>query len=651
MKRALKIIFAIIIIIAVAIGAIFAIKKFVIGDAFIVKDSIEVDVSDYEERLKEIDSEIPGMTKYDKLKAGLNPDMNDTDRDGLTDNDELNVYGSDPTKKSTAGDLYTDKYKVDNNMDVNKKYDYTGTYDYPNNTCTEVILNATVVDDFEASVEPVKIADNLDFKIFKEYRIYNYSGEIKIDVSNILKDNSISIENIDVYTYKLGSKAGKTKFNVEDNIISLKNDCKFNDMYYVYLVDARNDIKNKQIVDKIEDINKMAVVSDVVDYFHGIVIARPLLTIIERWCGGYGSTQIYMVDSGSAFYNNQYGLDMIELLNYMYGYEKSSSKYTPENVVVNIISEEEYQELYNKYETLDSISPSSHHFNGDVINQPLSQFLTYCYFTQADVTGKFDYSGPEGQKEIVTHDYTGDFDIKLETLPFGNFATELSPGGSCMGIAALTAKLHNKKFISPSDSFYYKNDTINRNIMWDLSTDYENETLLNPGLNDYKSLAYVSNNADKNGLITPKTDAEAQFLNMIGCYWKEGNDKIKNSCNYRYKNVDNYPIANMEKVKKQLFAGNILICGLSQGNGAHAINVYRYDEQEDGTIILEAYDSNYPTYKGERVFVKIIPKKSSYGYEDSFDFEYITPSYTITSVNADKYFLIFMDDEFNILAG
>lgn len=44
--------------------------------------------------------------------------------DGLTDKEEIEVYGSDPLKASTAGDLYTDKYKVEHDMDVNKKYDY-----------------------------------------------------------------------------------------------------------------------------------------------------------------------------------------------------------------------------------------------------------------------------------------------------------------------------------------------------------------------------------------------------------------------------------------------------------------------------------------------------------------------------------------------
>ncbi len=63
----------------------------------------------YTEPLKGEPSDIVGMSKYDKYAMGLSiQDGSDTDGDGLTDKEEIEVYGSDPLKKSTSGDLYDD---------------------------------------------------------------------------------------------------------------------------------------------------------------------------------------------------------------------------------------------------------------------------------------------------------------------------------------------------------------------------------------------------------------------------------------------------------------------------------------------------------------------------------------------------------------
>lgn len=47
----------------------------------------------------------------------------DFDKDGLSDYEEIEVYGSDPNRKSTSGDFYSDGYKVDNDMDLFTVYE------------------------------------------------------------------------------------------------------------------------------------------------------------------------------------------------------------------------------------------------------------------------------------------------------------------------------------------------------------------------------------------------------------------------------------------------------------------------------------------------------------------------------------------------
>ncbi len=70
-------------------------------------------LGEYFNSLKYEVSDIANMSKYDKFVMGLSiEDGSDSDNDGLTDKEELEIYNSDPTKLSTAGDLYTDGYKV-----------------------------------------------------------------------------------------------------------------------------------------------------------------------------------------------------------------------------------------------------------------------------------------------------------------------------------------------------------------------------------------------------------------------------------------------------------------------------------------------------------------------------------------------------------
>ena len=73
--------------------------------------------------LKDKKSDIKGMSQYDKYNMGLDyHDGSDSDHDGLTDKEEIEVYGTDPLKSSTAGDLYTDGYKVENDLDPENAY-------------------------------------------------------------------------------------------------------------------------------------------------------------------------------------------------------------------------------------------------------------------------------------------------------------------------------------------------------------------------------------------------------------------------------------------------------------------------------------------------------------------------------------------------
>jgi hypothetical protein len=61
----------------------------------------------------DLDSDGDGLTDADEINIyGTNPLNPDTDGDGLTDGDEVNIYGTDPLNPDTDGDGYSDGDEV-----------------------------------------------------------------------------------------------------------------------------------------------------------------------------------------------------------------------------------------------------------------------------------------------------------------------------------------------------------------------------------------------------------------------------------------------------------------------------------------------------------------------------------------------------------
>ncbi len=157
-----------------------------------------------EEAIDNAPSDIDGMTKGEKAAAGMGiQDGADSDHDGLTDKEELEVYHSDPLKASTADDLYLDGYKVAHDMDVNTYYEYEGSRDVTFEEFPEVKTEAKIATDFNAQcvsgapVDTDGVLNGVD--IYKSYTIGYFSGPVMIDVSEIAEENDVAPEDIHAY--------------------------------------------------------------------------------------------------------------------------------------------------------------------------------------------------------------------------------------------------------------------------------------------------------------------------------------------------------------------------------------------------------------------------------------------------------------------
>lgn len=60
------------------------------------------------------DKDFDGISDEDEKKYKTNPELSDTDGDGLTDYAEIFIYKSDPLKQDTDGDGYIDGLEVRN---------------------------------------------------------------------------------------------------------------------------------------------------------------------------------------------------------------------------------------------------------------------------------------------------------------------------------------------------------------------------------------------------------------------------------------------------------------------------------------------------------------------------------------------------------
>ena len=157
----------------------------------------------------------------------------DFDEDGLPDYYEKEVYGSDPSKKSTSGDIYNDCYKVEHNMDL---------FTYYEQEWVELDDNFQIMGDDMKSNELLgcdTYPDYLDNSLV-EYLVLglNFQGKVRYK-SNINTD----INNLEISVYNPGKlEYAKIEYKIVDDYIEF-----YVDRGYCYYL----------VYDKSVDIDKL----------------------------------------------------------------------------------------------------------------------------------------------------------------------------------------------------------------------------------------------------------------------------------------------------------------------------------------------------------------------------------------------------------
>lgn len=120
------------------------------------------------------DSDQDGLSDEDERLRGTDPNSVDTDKDGLTDFEEIDKYGTDPLKNDTDGDGYLDGEEVQSLHDPLKP---------PTDPTAAVLLRPKPIEEPKASVKPileslvVEKIENKEIKTAPSSSTYETNGQ------------------------------------------------------------------------------------------------------------------------------------------------------------------------------------------------------------------------------------------------------------------------------------------------------------------------------------------------------------------------------------------------------------------------------------------------------------------------------------------
>ncbi len=598
------------------------------------------------EYLKSQASDINGMTQYDKYEMGLTVgDGSDTDMDGLSDKDEIEVYGSDPLKYSTAGDLYSDAYKAEHGMSFTEPAEYTGDFVFANNECAEVALEADTAQDFEANI--VDYTGNDMYKlegknVLRQYFVAVYDGHVTIDLGAC----GLDPENIAVYTQSFYSdKASGTGFKTEGKKITVNKTYPMNTPYMIYITEADSNALAK-ILPTVGSVDTTVGRRDTIDFNIGAVSEYTAIPRILVYGSFIFSKEMTILYDDTVVGTN---VALQEIVNYIVSmrYQNNLRGEDPNKTLadyknIKVIPASEYEWRVNLFKSGLGGFFQKFNFSGSNSKNEHEQF--FCWFTYEDYLRNVqEYGTRMDYVSTVIPEVSG---VKIadgfsyaDTLPFRNFNTARM-NGVCGGISHLTAQLFNTGSMNyPSGAFtsagisestgnemYYlgKVDGGGEVYSYDLNANEYNSTLLDKGLIDYRNPEYTDEHLDENGRLTKNLDeTDKNFVTMLeyGCLMSNqicpSGDYYINDTNHVSSSdgkilYDKFESGDLvDKIAHEIDEGRIvdaafmvkMMSGKREESG-HAINIVGYQNAhtlntDNRTAkVFYVYDSNAPMTLG-----------------------------------------------------
>ncbi len=595
---------------------------------------------DYE---PEEESYIPGYTWQELLDMGLvardNDKKADSDLDGLSDYDELIVYGTNPAAFSTAGDMYSDKYKVENGLDAT--------------VYKEGFVTPNVEEGLEVELEPV---DALNTHVYMTAYVWDndeeqngyvaaitigpYEGNIKYDLSKYGEGMTAGL-------VRYGGEFIKLNKYVEDDILS----CKYQGDTPATLLIYKK--KNERKVMKAVKNNEM-IMPEAEEY---TCFVSP-----QIWNEKVGTSQKeamlkLLYKEYQHVDEEQFGIvaeEVYRMMPEMYVkiFDKNGLPVVP--MLGECYDETQIKNL-RKYATVPKSSPEEELFTEktnafakfmgmDAMYQNKILAFKDKYAFYAWLMG-YDYNRGDVRGEVQCVDNDTLFSVGKDTFVFPNFSSYISTGGNCMGLARVMAMLYNGETLYPYERSYSGDVDCSYSLYGDV-----HGTLFDRYLDDYLNKKYFSRLGKKMLDESKLTTEENNFVNFVGTYWMEGNDLFYLKKQYEIVKEGQSPKADaLVALSEYLADGKVaLVCMLGE-SGGHTINAYEVESctYDPNKFFILCYDTNY-VGKTTTIEVYVNEKTDtfSYVYEPSENLRFSSESYSSTLLKSgEKCNIIYFCDE------
>ncbi|MFI3169957.1 MAG: hypothetical protein R3Y06_08440 [Faecalibacterium sp.] len=580
---------------------------------------------DYADYLAEA-SDIEGLTRQDKIEMGLSPmDNADTDEDGLTDQEEIEVYGSDPTLFSTAGDMFGDGYKVANGLDVQE---YLAESQENALVYYNEFDNLTPCGESAADVLGVFEEVTWDLggiEVYQAYRVYDFNGTVTIDFSDYLPEGEFSFFVMTDGVYK------EVTDGIEGNSVTVAVDSTQNATTIIGISEVYQSDSGSLF--SFFSAEQMAVEKDALS--EGDIIVMASLAYYD-WAGEgiyvfEGKNLLAQTNTAneayfSALLSAQYSEDLGKEVNVIFKYLPTANITVLQYILSGI------QDAYDKVIAENGLEDFG-----------LEYFYTYAYypagtFRTLDCLPLLESEETQEVRDTALITDTAiitSFDVATDALPFPNISTYLGTIGNCAGFAEITARLFNGNLYSAVDTL----PTDSGGMSYDIS-DAAFATFFDKGLSDYQSVLYYRETYPNGEMLDASqitNQEDFAFIEFMGAFLTHQND-VMESVLYYFGASPSYDI--IEAAEEYLKNNQILTLAINAGNGGHAVNVYgiEYDQDDPDKVYLLVYDCNLPndtlygsngdTYAGN-CKVEITKKKKIYINENGvldvkyqFDFCY-----------------------------
>lgn len=617
---------SLIIIILLVIGSVKGVSWYreyvynkVVEKSLLVNDQT---VEELDSASKKQDWNNDGIINEEAEKRGLNITADDSDGDGLSDYDEINIYKSNPLKYSTADDIYSDGYKVFLGYDLKKRYETFTILETVNPKVKVEIDNA--YDMQFVYKEYHGLIPEGYYLGFQPFRLFSFSGEINVELDN---PNNYQVLSYDIITNKI--KKISSKQENENLVFTVKDD---NPILIVY----------KDSVIKKMDSSSVAMINGNYDneqkkeYF---VVAFPFLTKIFKQ-----PIYIFEFNNGLAQESDETIADDI---NGKIG-DKFSVKhhYTNEKEIEFIegllgqLDSEVYNNVANENKTfVDYI----------VVYKRVSSEEELYEYLNVNFGGKEKRAETVKEKDKKENNinctYCADSGFKVDSnaFVFQNVKTKKSTGGVGMGFSYMTTQIYNNGGIPKSLEDIYIMDSDSYTTIW-------NKNLYNYKPTEKALMDYADEVKNNEEILNSKkmNKPDSEVVKALEYYDNYFNDRVRlnrygwewNSSFEKYSYIEEDTI---KKVIKEFKEGKIVSVVLLSDK-QHALNAYKIVEDEDDSDILylKVYDSNFPN---DMFFRADSSKKVKYDinitlkrvYERTWSGTKVKYVYYYNPINSDKY--------------